>query len=119
MNESPTVQATSKPDDKPADSRIVLYFETLKRKVRTPEFMHLDEALDRLGVRDFPLEWGMSAIWRKAPFQYESRPKRFYKYALKKTEEGYRLNKRRLKSGRQSRRPETMQSNISSQCARH
>ena len=98
MDENVTVQATSKPHDRPADNRIVLRFETLKRKVRTPEFMHLDEALDRLGVRKFPDEWGMTPVWEQAPFLYESISKRLYKYALKKTEERYRLSKDKFKS---------------------
>jgi hypothetical protein len=61
--------------------------------------MNLDEALDRLGVRNFADEWGMSPIWEEAPFLYVKRSKRFFTYALSKTEAGYRLNKRKLKSG--------------------
>ena len=41
----------------------------------------------------------MSPIWEEAPFLHVNRSKRFFTYALSKTEEGYRLNKRKLKSG--------------------
>jgi hypothetical protein len=75
-------------------------FPTLRRKaLPSPECMHIDEALDRLGMRDFPLEWGTSPAWTKAPFQYERERKCFYKYELVRAKGSFHLEKRRVGSG--------------------
>jgi len=60
--------------------RIRLRFPGLKDQRPPIGFMHIDEALDRLGAHRFPAEWGQSPVWENHPFRYEEAAKRFCSY---------------------------------------
>lgn len=52
-------------------------------------WMFIDEAIDRLGFRRFPAEWGRSAVWGEHPFRYEERNGRYWRYVARRNEASY------------------------------
>jgi hypothetical protein len=70
------------PTEEKLKPRKRLWFPGIQHNARPGGYIHVDQALDRLGEARYPLEWGRAIGFSKLPFQYVVQRKRFYTYAL-------------------------------------
>lgn len=68
------------------DVRTTVRFRDLLDRRTSSQFMHLDDALNRVGLSLHPEEWGRTKAWEHHPFRYEERFKRFYTYLARQDE---------------------------------
>lgn len=74
--------------------RIPLRFFSLLDRPAPAGFMHMDEALDHLGVKRFPEQWGRLAGWQQHPFRYELKTNKFLTYRFERDEDkSYHLDR--------------------------
>src|SRR5215210_5885448 len=52
----------------PSSPEFQLRFPALKGKPKPAGYIHIDEALDRLGKKRLPDRWGKGAAWELQPF---------------------------------------------------
>lgn len=77
---------------------VPLKFRTLRNKRSPIDFCNLDEAIDQLGNKLFPEEWGLLPFWEKLPFSVEKSSGKFYRCKLISDGPGaYRFKKLYLK----------------------
>jgi len=84
--DSPETAPVSQDGEASPQNRVKLQFAGLKDRRSPSGFMHVDEALDRVGAHRFPVEWGRSAVWKEHPFRYEEEKGRFRTYRARQNE---------------------------------
>src|SRR5215211_7841425 len=94
----PTVESPN--DQSQFQKRTAVRFPSLRRKAAPPSpYIHVDEALNRVGEELFFERWGIGPGWEEHPFQYVKRKKGFFSYSLVQNDQGgFRIELSKLKS---------------------
>jgi hypothetical protein len=95
---SPT--ATPTDEQRSPKKRACVRFPGLRRKAPAPSpYIHIDEALNLVGMKFLTNSWCIGPGWNFHPFQYVKSEKAFFTYSLEKSSKGkWRLEHKKLPS---------------------
>ena len=78
----PSIEPTSKDGSSAGklEKRMHLRFTTLARKAVPTGYIHIDKAMDEIGLAMFPNEWGLGSAFSALPFRYDKVSKKFRRH---------------------------------------